>query len=47
MVYVVALQEPGELIGHEGRAVISVDKARKSVMGDRAYTGAGSGNGQT
>ena len=34
MIYVVALQEFGQLIRCEGQAVIDVDKAGQSILGD-------------
>ena len=34
MVYVGALQELGELIRCEGRAIIHVNKAKQSLLGD-------------
>ena len=34
VVYVVVLQELGEIIRHEGSTIISVDKARQPILGD-------------
>ena len=46
LVYVVALQELGELIRCEGRALIGVDKARQSILRDELLQALGQGIGR-